>query len=93
MGLQALGKMAATYGDDICRASKKIKPNSLPFNFNQILQSSPYQPVYPPNIDASKLVNELNKLPISERLKEAANRLRTAITNGDVIPKISHLAK
>jgi hypothetical protein len=92
MGIQAINGLA-NYGDDCLRAirqsAKKIKP-SLPADFERIVASLP--PIYHPPVnisDARTLVDMVNKPSASESIK----KLRELIANGDVIPKISHLAK
>lgn len=91
MGIQAI-KCLANYGDDCLRAiksAKKIRPSSLPADFERIVASLP--PIYHPpvNIEARTLVDMVNMPSASESIK----KLRAHIANGDVIPKISHLAK
>ena len=92
MGIQAI-KGLANYGDDCLRAirqsAKKIRPSSLPADFERIVASLP--PIYHPpvNIDARTLFDMVNKPSASESIK----KLGEHIANGDVIPKISHLIK
>lgn len=95
MGIQAI-KGLANYGDDFGRAClnacKKIKPDSASLSrLTQLVDSLPYQPVYPPinKISADKLVDMVNRPSASESIK----KLREHIANGDVISKISHLIK
>ena len=86
-------KGLANYGDDYLRAvrqyAKKIKPSSLPADFERIVASLP--PIYRPpvNIEARTLFDMVNMPSASESIK----KLQEHIANGDVIQKISHLAK
>lgn len=93
MGIQAI-KGLANYGDDCLRAiksAKKIRPSSLPADFERIVASLP-QPIYHPpvNISEARTLFDMVNMPSAS---ESIKKLQEHIANGDVIQKISHLAK